>query len=44
VHGAATAGWRTAFLDRHGEPYPSSLRQPDLAAADLVELAERLLG
>lgn len=44
IHGAATAGWRTAWLDRRGEPYPSSMRQPDLRAADLVGLAALLAG
>ncbi|MDH2444479.1 haloacid dehalogenase type II [Amnibacterium sp. CER49] len=42
VHGAATAGWRTAWLDRRSEPYPVSMRQPDLRAAGLVGLAEQL--
>jgi 2-haloacid dehalogenase len=42
IHGAATAGWRTAWLDRRGEPYPASMRQPDLTAPDLLGLVERL--
>jgi 2-haloacid dehalogenase len=44
VHGAAAAGWRTAWLDRRGEPYPPSMRQPDHRAADLVGLAALLAG
>ena len=44
VHGAAAAGAATAWIDRVGTPYPSTFTPPDVAAADLVDLAARLQG
>lgn len=42
LHGAARAGMHTAWIDRHGAPYPQYARTPDLRVCDLVQLAARL--
>lgn len=39
VDGAARAGWRTAYLDRTGTPWPSVFRRPDHHVRSLAELA-----
>lgn len=40
--GAARAGLRTAWIDRRGVPYPAYFTAPDITAAGLDALAERL--
>lgn len=42
VDGAARAGWRTAYLDRTGTPWPAVFRRPDHHVRSLTELAARL--
>jgi 2-haloacid dehalogenase len=42
IDGAARAGLRTAWVDRHGTPYPGSFTAPELRVGSLVELADRL--
>ncbi|MEX5294936.1 haloacid dehalogenase type II [Kocuria sp. CPCC 205268] len=42
LHGAARAGMRTAWIDRHGAPYPQYARTPDLRVSGVRELAARL--
>lgn len=42
LHGAAAVGLTTAFV-RHRKPFPGALHSPDLEAASLPLLAERLL-
>lgn len=44
VHGARCAGLRSAWLDRHGDPYPSVFMAPDVSAADLPALVDQLIG
>jgi 2-haloacid dehalogenase len=44
VHGAKCAGLRGAWLDRHGDPYPSVFMAPDVSAPDLPALVDRLIG
>lgn len=44
VHGARCAGLRSAWLDRHGDPYPSVFMAPDASAADLPALVDQLIG
>ncbi|MBA3264361.1 MAG: haloacid dehalogenase type II [Thermoleophilaceae bacterium] len=44
VHGARCAGLRSAWLDRHGDPYPSVFVAPDVRAADLPALVDQLIG
>jgi 2-haloacid dehalogenase len=43
VHGAKCAGLRGAWLDRHGDPYPSVFLAPDASAAELSVLVDRLI-
>ncbi len=43
IHGAHEAGLRTAWVNRTGNPYPSTMHRPDLEADSLTELA-LLLG
>jgi 2-haloacid dehalogenase len=43
VHGAKCAGLRGAWLDRHGDPYPSVFMAPDVSAPDLPALVDRLI-
>jgi 2-haloacid dehalogenase len=43
VHGAMCAGLRGAWLDRHGDPYPSVFMAPDVSAPDLPALVDRLI-
>lgn len=43
LDGAARAGLRTAYVDRHdGAPYPAHLTAPDLSVAGIDELARAL--
>lgn len=42
VHGAACAGFSTAWLNRSGGPYPAYFAAPDHTAASLTELAAAL--
>ena len=42
LHGAGRAGMRTAFVDRDGAGYPSTMRSPDLVVRSFTELAARL--
>ncbi len=44
LHGAGRAGLRTAYVDRTGTPYPSTMRPPDLTVASFTDLAARLAG
>ncbi|MUN62161.1 haloacid dehalogenase type II [Kocuria sediminis] len=44
LHGAARAGMRTAWMDRHGAPWPGYARAPDLRVSGVRELAARLCG
>jgi len=44
LHGASRAGMRTAWIDRHGAPWPAYARTPDLRVSGLQELAARLEG
>jgi 2-haloacid dehalogenase len=44
IHGAKRAGLRAAWLDRSGTPYPEVFEAPDLSAADLPDLAGRILA
>ncbi|MBR7741766.1 haloacid dehalogenase type II [Phycicoccus sp. BSK3Z-2] len=42
VHGAATAGMRTAYVARSGAPYPhDTMRSPELTVSSLTDLADR---
>jgi len=40
--GAARAGLATAWLNRHGGPYPRYFTAPDVTVPSLTDLAERL--
>lgn len=40
IDGAASAGWRTAWLDRGGSPWPASFRPPDRRVRVLAELRD----
>lgn len=42
IHGAASAGLRTAWINRTGAAYPSYFRTPEIEAEHLVGLAEIL--
>jgi 2-haloacid dehalogenase len=42
VDGAARAGLRTAWIDRAGSRYPSSLTPPELTATSITDLARQL--
>ncbi|MGJ9373233.1 haloacid dehalogenase type II [Nesterenkonia sp. CF4.4] len=42
IHGAATAGLRTAWINRTGAAYPSYFQAPEIEAEHLVGLAEIL--
>lgn len=42
IHGAHAAGLRTAWINRSGGAYPDYFTAPDLEAASLVDLAEKL--
>jgi 2-haloacid dehalogenase len=44
VQGAKCAGLRGAWLDRHGDPYPSVFLAPDASAATLPTLVDQLIG
>jgi len=39
LDGAGRAGFRTAWLDRHHQPWPTSFSRPDIRVRDLTELA-----
>jgi 2-haloacid dehalogenase len=43
VHGAKCAGLRGAWLDRHGDPYPSVFLAPDESASELPALVDQLI-
>jgi 2-haloacid dehalogenase len=43
VHGAKCAGLRGAWLNRHGDRYPSVFRAPDASAAELPALVDQLI-
>jgi 2-haloacid dehalogenase len=43
IHGARRAGLRGAWLDRHGDPYPSVFLAPDVKAPDLPTLVDRIV-
>lgn len=43
VHGAKCAGLRGAWLDRHGDPYPSVFLEPDARASELPALVDQLV-
>jgi 2-haloacid dehalogenase len=42
IHGAASAGLRTAWLNRHGASYPAHFAAPELSPVSLVGLAAAL--
>ena len=42
IHGAATAGLSTAWVDRAGAPYPAHFTPPTVTVGRIGELAERL--
>jgi 2-haloacid dehalogenase len=42
IDGAARAGMRTAWIDRHGAPYPEHFRAPDITVPDLGSLTDPL--
>ncbi|MDF1603505.1 haloacid dehalogenase type II [Nocardioides sp. YIM 152315] len=42
IDGASRAGLASAWINRGSAPYPGHFRPPDVEAASLVELAERL--
>lgn len=44
LHGAARAGMYTAWIDRHGGPYPEYAGTPDIRVSGVRELAARLTG
>jgi 2-haloacid dehalogenase len=44
VHGAMCAGVHGAWLDRHGDPYPSVFLAPDASASDLPALVDHLIA
>lgn len=44
IYGARRAGLRGAWLDRHGDPYPSVFLAPDVKAPDLPTLVDRIVG
>jgi 2-haloacid dehalogenase len=44
VHGAMCAGLRGAWLDRHGDPYPSVFLAADASASDLPALVDHLIA
>jgi 2-haloacid dehalogenase len=43
VHGAKCAGLLGAWLDRHGDPYPSVFLAPDASASELPALVDQLI-
>ena len=40
--GAKRAGLRTAWIDRHGEPFSAAADEPDVRATDIRDLARQL--
>lgn len=42
IHGAMAAGWRTAWLNRTGAPYPGHFAAPDIEIPELPGLAHVL--
>jgi 2-haloacid dehalogenase len=42
IDGAARAGMATAYIDRSGAPYPTSLTAPTVRVGSLTDLADRL--
>jgi 2-haloacid dehalogenase len=43
VHGAKCAGLRGAWLNRHGDPFPSVFLAPDASAPELPALVDQLI-
>ena len=44
VHGAATAGLATGWVDRDGGRYPSGMTPPDVRGSSMLEVVEGLLA
>lgn len=44
VHGAATAGLATGWVDRNGSRYPPMMVPPDVRGTSMLEVVERLLA
>ena len=44
LHGAASTGMATGYLDRRGTPWPDVFLPPDVTAATLTQVARGLLG
>jgi 2-haloacid dehalogenase len=44
VHGAATAGLATGWVDRDGARYPDGMAAPDVRAGSMLEAVEGLLA
>jgi 2-haloacid dehalogenase len=42
LHGAATVGMTTGWIDRHGTPWPATFRRPDRSGATLGEVSDSL--
>jgi 2-haloacid dehalogenase len=42
LHGAAAAGLRTIWVNRHGQTYPEFFTAPDLTVTSFEQLAARL--
>jgi 2-haloacid dehalogenase len=43
IHGAGHAGLITAYVARSGEPFPATMRAPDVTGSSLAEAVDRLL-
>ncbi len=43
IHGAASAGLITGFVARQNEPFPATMRAPDVSGSTLTEVVEALL-
>ncbi len=44
THGAMSAGMLAAYIDRSGAPYHPLYRRPDVCAADMGEVVERIIA
>lgn len=44
IHGAGRAGLITGYVARHGEPFPATMRSPDVTGASLSDVAGKLLS
>jgi 2-haloacid dehalogenase len=42
LDGASRAGWRTAYVDRSGAPWPGAFTPPDVVVGSVSGLAEAL--